>query len=89
MSHIQRERPLQVVARRRDFHLVVTSATLDSKKFSDFFGGVPVFQIPGRTFPVEVMFSKSPQASALPVSYLAYTEASHRGLNPYLGRSCS
>ena len=54
---------MQVVARRRDFHLVVTSATLDSKKFSDFFGGVPVFQIPGRTFPVDVMFSKTPQAS--------------------------
>ena len=55
---------MQVVARRRDFHLVVTSATLDSKKFADFFGGVPVFQIPGRTFPVEVMFSKTPQASS-------------------------
>ena len=55
----------QVVARRRDFHLVVTSATLDSKKFSDFFGGVPVFNIPGRTFPVEVMFSKTPQVRLL------------------------
>ena len=54
---------MQVVARRRDFHLVVTSATLDSKKFADFFGGVPVFQIPGRTFPVETLFSKTPQAS--------------------------
>ena len=43
---------------------MVTSATLDSKKFADFFGGVPVFQIPGRTFPVEVMFSKTPQASS-------------------------
>ena len=65
---------MQVVARRRDFHLVVTSATLDSKKFADFFGGVPVFQIPGRTFPVEVMFSKTPQASpqmALHVFFLS------------------
>lgn len=53
-----------MVARRRDFHLLVTSATLDSKKFADFFGGVPVFQIPGRTFPVEVMFSKTPQVRA-------------------------
>ena len=58
---------LQVVARRRDFHLVVTSATLDSRKFSNFFGGVPVFNIPGRTFPVEVMFSKTPQV-CLPTS---------------------
>lgn len=51
----------QVVAQRRDFRLIVTSATLDSKKFSDFFGSVPVFKIPGRTFPVETLFSKTPQ----------------------------
>ena len=41
----------------------MTSATLDAKKFSDFFGSVPVFKIPGRTFPVDVLFSKTPQAS--------------------------
>ena len=52
---------LQVVAQRRDFRLIVTSATLDSKKFSDFFGSVPVFKIPGRTFPVDTLFSKTPQ----------------------------
>lgn len=51
----------QVVAQRRDFRLIVTSATLDSQKFSDFFGSVPVFKIPGRTFPVETLFSKTPQ----------------------------
>lgn len=28
----------QVVARRRDFKLIVTSATLNAQKFSDFFG---------------------------------------------------
>ena len=53
---------VQVVARRRDFKLVVTSATLDSQKFSDFFGSVPVFHIKGRTFPVDVLFSKTVQA---------------------------
>ena len=51
----------QVVAQRRDFRLIVTSATLDAQKFSDFFGSVPVFKIPGRTFPVETLFSKTPQ----------------------------
>ena len=69
-----------MVARRRDFHLVVTSATLDSTKFANFFGGVPVFKIPGRTFPVEVMFSKTPRCrlcALLPHSgsLLAATEA--------------
>ena len=36
-----------------DFKLVVTSATMDAERFSEFFGGVPIFKIPGRTFPVE------------------------------------
>jgi pre-mRNA-splicing factor ATP-dependent RNA helicase DHX38/PRP16 len=51
----------KIVARRNDFKLIVTSATLNTAKFADFFGGVPVFKIPGRTFPVDVMFSKTPQ----------------------------
>ncbi len=51
----------KVVARRRDFRLIVTSATLDSGKFATFFGSAPVFKIPGRTFPVDVLFSKTPQ----------------------------
>ncbi|XP_042025035.1 pre-mRNA-splicing factor ATP-dependent RNA helicase DEAH7-like [Salvia splendens] len=50
----------KVVARRRDFKLIVTSATLNAQKFSDFFGSVPIFHIPGRTFPVQTLYSKSP-----------------------------
>ncbi|XP_019200353.1 PREDICTED: pre-mRNA-splicing factor ATP-dependent RNA helicase DEAH7 isoform X1 [Ipomoea nil] len=50
----------KVVARRRDFKLIVTSATLNAQKFSHFFGSVPIFNIPGRTFPVQIMYSKSP-----------------------------
>ena len=47
-----------VCRRRNDFRLIVTSATMDADKFADFFGGVPVFTIPGRTFPVETHFAK-------------------------------
>ncbi|XP_052187486.1 pre-mRNA-splicing factor ATP-dependent RNA helicase DEAH7 isoform X2 [Diospyros lotus] len=50
----------KVVARRRDFKLIVTSATLNAQKFSDFFGSVPIFHIPGRTFPVTTLYSKTP-----------------------------
>uniref|UniRef100_A0ACD5ZA25 Uncharacterized protein n=1 Tax=Avena sativa TaxID=4498 RepID=A0ACD5ZA25_AVESA len=50
----------KVVACRRDFKLIVTSATLNAEKFSKFFGGAPVFHIPGRTFPVNIIFSKTP-----------------------------
>lgn len=48
-----------IVARRHDLKLIVTSATMDSSKFSMFFGNVPTFSIPGRTFPVELLFSKN------------------------------
>ena len=50
----------QVARRRSDIKLVITSATMDADKFSRFFGGVPTFRIPGRTYPVETLFTKSP-----------------------------
>jgi pre-mRNA-splicing factor ATP-dependent RNA helicase DHX38/PRP16 len=51
----------KVVARRSDLKLIVTSATLNAELFSSYFGGVPVFHIPGRTFPVETFYAKSVQ----------------------------
>ncbi|KAM0682650.1 DEAH-box ATP-dependent RNA helicase prp22 [Mitosporidium daphniae] len=41
--------------------LIVTSATLDSEKFCSYFGDCPMFSIPGRTFPVEVLYSRAPE----------------------------
>lgn len=41
----------KVVQRRRDLKLIVTSATLDSQRFANFFGGVPVYEIPGNLLP--------------------------------------
>jgi hypothetical protein len=48
------------VARRNDLKLIVTSATMDAEKFSRFFGNVPIFNIPGRTFDVDIFFAKTP-----------------------------
>lgn len=48
----------QVVQRRKDFKLIVTSATLDAEKFSGYFFDCPIFTIPGRTYPVEVLYTK-------------------------------
>ncbi|KAJ5157186.1 Pre-mRNA-splicing factor ATP-dependent RNA helicase PRP16 [Penicillium canariense] len=50
----------KVLARRRDLKLIVTSATMNSERFSRFYGGAPEFIIPGRTFPVDLHFSRSP-----------------------------
>ena len=49
----------EVVTRRHDLKLIVTSATMDAKKFASFFGDVPIYTIPGRTFPVEDFFSRN------------------------------
>lgn len=48
----------EVVSRRTDLKLIVTSATMDSSKFAQFFGNAPVYTIPGRTFPVSIEWSK-------------------------------
>ncbi|KAK3054396.1 DEAH-box RNA helicase prp16 [Extremus antarcticus] len=50
----------KVLTRRRDLKLIVTSATMNSERFSRFYGGAPEFFIPGRTFPVDIQYSRSP-----------------------------
>lgn len=44
-----------VLPRRPDLKIVVTSATIDPKKFSDYFGGAPIISVSGRAFPVNVV----------------------------------
>jgi ATP-dependent RNA helicase DHX8/PRP22 len=48
----------------------VTSATLDAEKFSKFFYDCPIFRIPGRMFPVEIMFANEPEEDYLSASLL-------------------
>lgn len=56
------------ITKRKDLKLIVTSATLDAEKFSSYFCDCPIFRIPGRTFPVEVLYSKEPEADYLDAS---------------------
>lgn len=55
----------KTLKRRPDMKLIVTSATLDADKFSEYFYKCPIFSIPGRTFPVEVMYSREPESDYL------------------------
>ncbi|XP_037931792.1 uncharacterized protein LOC119666584 [Teleopsis dalmanni] len=41
---------------RQDLKVILMSATLNAKLFSEYFGNAPVLDIPGRTFPVEQLF---------------------------------
>lgn len=55
----------KAVKRRPDLKIIVTSATLDADKFSSYFNECPIFTIPGRTFPVEILYSREPESDYL------------------------
>jgi pre-mRNA-splicing factor ATP-dependent RNA helicase DHX15/PRP43 len=44
-----------------ELKVVVMSATLDAKKFQDYFHQAPLLKVPGRTFPVEVFYTAAPE----------------------------
>ncbi len=46
----------QLLPRRPDLKLIVTSATIDAERFSRHFGGAPVVEVSGRLYPVEVRY---------------------------------
>lgn len=46
----------RLMQKRPDLKLILMSATLEAQRFSNYLGGVPVLNIPGRTFPVEMKY---------------------------------
>ena len=45
-----------LLERRRDLRVIISSATMNAEAFSDFFGGAPVIEVQGRTYPVELHY---------------------------------
>ncbi|KAG0305920.1 hypothetical protein BGZ98_003286 [Dissophora globulifera] len=50
---------------RTDLRVLISSATMDSEKFSEYFDDAPILNIPGRPFPVEAYYTSSPEANYL------------------------
>ncbi len=46
----------QLLPRRPDLKLIITSATIDAERFSRHFGKAPVIEVSGRLYPVEVRY---------------------------------
>ncbi|WP_271223258.1 ATP-dependent RNA helicase HrpA [Streptosporangium carneum] len=46
----------QLLPRRPDLKVVITSATIDPERFSKHFGDAPIVEVSGRTYPVEVRY---------------------------------
>jgi ATP-dependent RNA helicase HrpA len=70
----------QLLGRRPDLKLIITSATIDPQRFSAFFGGAPIIEVSGRSYPVEVryrpLFSEDEESveMSLPQGVLAAVE---------------
>ena len=51
----------QTLSKRDDLKVIITSATIDPQKFSTAFGGAPIIEVSGRTWPVEVWYRPAAQ----------------------------
>ncbi|MHB2105708.1 ATP-dependent RNA helicase HrpA [Vibrio vulnificus] len=46
----------ELLPRRPDLKVIITSATIDPERFSNHFGGAPIIEVSGRTYPVETRY---------------------------------
>ncbi len=46
----------RLLPRRPDLKLIITSATIDPRRFAEHFGDAPVYEVSGRTYPVEMRY---------------------------------
>ncbi len=53
----------QLLAKRNDLKVIITSATIDTEAFSQAFNGAPIIQVSGRMFPVEVLYQPLDEAA--------------------------
>ena len=50
----------RLIQRRKDLKLIITSATIDVDRFSNYFLGAPIIRVSGKMFPVEVKYRPAP-----------------------------
>ena len=54
----------QLAKKRKDLKIIITSATIDTDKFSKHFDGAPIINVEGRSFPVEVEYRPLDEGNA-------------------------
>jgi ATP-dependent RNA helicase HrpA len=70
-----------ILPRRPELKVLISSATIETERFSEFFAGAPVIQVEGRTFPVEVLYEPPEPDADLPEA-VANAVASITSLDP-------
>ncbi|KAF4120044.1 pre-mRNA-splicing factor ATP-dependent RNA helicase DHX16 [Geosmithia morbida] len=57
VKDLSRERP--------ELKLLISSATMNAEKFAQYFDDAPIFNIPGRRYPVDIYYTPAPEANYL------------------------
>lgn len=57
VKDLARERP--------ELKLLISSATMNAQKFAEYFDGAPIYNIPGRRYPVDIFYASQPEANYL------------------------
>ncbi|RKF54165.1 Pre-mRNA-splicing factor ATP-dependent RNA helicase-like protein cdc28 [Golovinomyces cichoracearum] len=57
VKDLARERP--------EMKLLISSATMNASKFAEYFDDAPIFNIPGRRYPVDIHYTPQPEANYL------------------------
>lgn len=60
----------QLLQKRRDLRLIITSATIDTEKFSRAFDQAPVIQVSGRMYPVQTRYVELPSENGEEATYV-------------------
>ncbi len=75
-----------LVNKRDDLKLIITSATIDTEKFSKAFGNAPIIEVSGRMYPVDVQYI-APETDPSPNGELTHVELAVQTVNRVLNQS--
>ena len=50
-----------LIEKREDLRIIISSATLSTLKFKNYFSEAEIIKVPGRRFPVDIYYTKSPE----------------------------
>ncbi len=64
----------QLLPRRPDLKVIITSATIDVHKFAAHFGDAPVIAVAGRTYPVQIRYQPPAADEDLPATVVSAVE---------------
>ncbi|WP_166234477.1 ATP-dependent RNA helicase HrpA [Propioniciclava coleopterorum] len=67
----------QLLPRRPDLKVIITSATIDTARFSEHFDDAPIIEVSGRTYPVEIVYEPLTDADDLAGGVAAAVKTLH------------